>query len=125
MNFFIFVKEEVKFRNNFIIRFPKIKLDAAIFFKNTGTTPGFALDQTTGKIIQTFTQPFNIVDITFNKSFWKEKISIGFGVRNLFNVINITTNTLSGDFHSSDDNFLPYSIGRFGFVTLQMKLFKK
>ena len=113
-----------EFRNNFTLHFAKIHLDACVFFKSTGTTPGFAFDAS-GKLIQTFTQPFNIVDITFNKSFFQNHCSVAGGIRNLFNVINITTNSLSGDFHSDDSGFVPYSIGRFFFLTLSYKFFKK
>ena len=77
-----------------------------------------------GQLLQ-INPAFNLVDITFTKSFPKDRVMLGWGVRNIFNVTNITTNTLSGEFHQTDGDFIPYSIGRFFFATLKLKIYKK
>jgi outer membrane receptor for ferrienterochelin and colicins len=113
-----------EFQNDFTLTFPKAGIDAAIYLKNTGSTPGFNVDAE-GKVFQTFIDPYTIADLSLTKYFWKKHFAFSIGIKNLFNVVNIQTNSLDGSIHSSSGDAIPYSVGRFVFGTLRLKLFSE
>lgn len=112
-----------EFQGNFTYTFTKAKLEGAIFFKNTGSTPGYNLDAQ-GDVYQTFLQSYSIMDASLTKYFWKKHIAITSGVKNIFNVTDLKSNSLGEAFHSSANDAVPYAIGRLFFVSLHLKLFK-
>ena len=96
----------------------------AIFFKTTGNTPGYNVDAS-GNVYETFLQSYTIMDASLTKYFWKHHIGITGGMKNIFDVTNLQSNALGEAFHSSNSDMVPYAIGRFFFLSLQLKLFKK
>jgi outer membrane receptor for ferrienterochelin and colicins len=113
-----------EFQNNFQFSFPRQGLEGAIFFKNTGTTPGFNIDEN-GEVYETFIDPYTIVDVSLTKYFWKKQVALGVGVKNLFDVVNIQTTSLDGSIHTAGGNEIPYGIGRYFYGTMRFKLFKE
>jgi hypothetical protein len=113
-----------EFQNNFTFTFPKANLEGAIFFKSTGSTPGYNVDAD-GLVYQTFLQSYTTMDASLTKYFWKHHIAFTGGVKNIFNVTNLQSTVLGESFHSSNSNMVPYAIGRFFFASLQLKLFKE
>jgi len=113
-----------QFQNNFVWHLIKLKLDAAVYFKNVGTTPGYALDAK-NQVYETFIQPYNIIDLSLNKKIWGDRLKVNVGVKNLLNVINISTNTLGDSPHSSNDGMLPYAMGRYYFASFHLNFYKQ
>ncbi len=111
-----------EFQNNFTLDFPKANLSAAVFFKSTGSTPSFNVDEN-GEVYQTFLEPYTIMDASLTKSFFKKHISLIAGVKNIFDVSNLQTNAVGG-FHSASSSEVPYGTGRFLFLGLKLKFFK-
>lgn len=90
--------------------FPKIDGSASIFFKYTGSRPGF--QGTTDAIRRTKIGAFNWTDLMFNKNLYK-RFTVNVGVRNLFDITQLTnTETASGGAHSSGGGAVAYSYGR-------------
>jgi outer membrane receptor for ferrienterochelin and colicins len=112
-----------EFQGNFTYTFTKANMDGAIYFKNTGSTPGYSLDAQ-GNVYQTFLESYSIMDASLTKYFWKKHMALTAGVKNIFNVTDLKSNALGESFHSSDSGAVPYAIGRFFFASLQLKLFK-
>ena len=106
-----------EFQNDLTIHLKKINTDLAVYFKNVGTTPGFELDDE-GKVFETFIQPYNVIDLSVKKKLLKGKIDMVVGIKNLLNVVNISTTALNNSVHSESTGFLPYAMGRYGFITV-------
>lgn len=102
----------------------KWNAEAGLFFKNTGDTPGFSVDNE-GNIYQTMLDSYSILDATVTKSFCKKHIALSAGVKNIFDITNLETTASGTSFHNEDGNSVPYAIGRFAFASLQLKLFKE
>ncbi len=113
-----------EFQNNFTFTFPKANFEGAIFFKNTGSTPGYNVDAS-GNVYQTFLQSYTIMDASLTKYFCRRHIAFTGGVKNIFSITNLQSNALGESFHSSNSDMVPYAIGRFFFLSLQLKLFKE
>lgn len=111
-----------EFQNDFTIHLLKYKSDISIYFKNVGTTPGFALDDQQ-QTYETFIQPYSIVDITLMKKCFKDLCSFNFGIKNVLNVVNISTNSLATSVHSENSGFLPYAMGRYIFADIHFKIY--
>ncbi|MEO6166890.1 MAG: TonB-dependent receptor [Chitinophagales bacterium] len=113
-----------EFQNNFVVTFPKAGFEGAVYLKNTGTTPGFNVDED-GAVYQTFIEPYTIIDLSLTKYILKKHMSFSAGVKNLLNVVNIESNGLGGSIHSSGGESIPYSVGRFVFASVRLKLYKE
>lgn len=113
-----------EFQNNFLVSFPKAGVEGAMFFKNTGTTYGYNLDAE-GNVYQSFINPYTIIDLSVTKYIWKKHLGFSLGVKNLLNVIDVQTNSLEGSVHSSGGEAIPYSVGRFVFGSIRLKLYKE
>lgn len=112
-----------EFLNNFLLTFPKAGMEGAVFFKSTGSTPGYALD-TDGTVYQTFIGPYSMIDLSLTKAAFKKHVSFSIGVKNLLNVVNIQSTSTGSSVHSSGNESMPYATGRFFFGTVRMKLYK-
>ena len=63
---------------------------------------------------------YNTLDINVNKRFWKRRLNIQVGAKNLFDVTNITqTGGQSGGIHSGGSS-VPIGYGRTFFISLQL-----
>jgi outer membrane receptor for ferrienterochelin and colicins len=111
-------------QNNLLITLKDPGMEGAVFFKSTGTTPAFSIDEN-GNSYQTFIEAFTMVDVSITKYLWKTHLALSMGVKNLFNVIDIQTNSLQASIHTSGGDSLPYSMGRFVFASLRVKLYSE
>lgn len=112
-----------EFQTSIISRWPKLGLEAAVFFKSTGSTPSFHLDEN-GEVYQTFLDSYTMLDFTVTKSLAAGKVSLGAGIKNIFNVTSVTTNAVNNGFHASEAGSVPYAMGRFVFASMKIKLYK-
>jgi len=62
------------------------------------------------------------MDVSVIKYFFKKKLSITLGAKNLFDVGNINSNQLTGGVHSGARNNIPVAWGRTYFTRLVINL---
>jgi outer membrane receptor for ferrienterochelin and colicins len=112
-----------EFKGNISYSMTKVGLEGAIFFKSTGSTPGYNLDAQ-GNVFQTFLQSYSIMDASLTKYLGKKHAAISCGVKNIFNVTDLQSNQVGQSYHSGDSNSVAYGIGRIFFASVQLKLFR-
>lgn len=112
-----------EFQNNFLFTFPKAGLEGAVYLKNTGATPGYGLESD-GTVYQTYISAFTIMDLSITKYFLKKHLAFSIGVKNLFDVTNIQSSSLSGAVHTGGGDSIPYSVGRLVFGGIRLKLYQ-
>lgn len=96
---------------------PRWNANASLFYKYQGKLPGYSLSEN-GTLNETFTDGYHTADFTFIKSLWDKRISIGAGVKNLFNVQNVNASPGSSGAHTPGGDTVPVSTGRLYFLKL-------
>lgn len=97
-------------------------LTFSVFYKYTGETPQFNLDDTSISIGEIGS--YNTMDITAIKGFWKQQIKLSAGVKNLFDTKTIPASGVSSGAHSSGSNEANISWGRTLFLRLSINFNK-
>jgi outer membrane receptor for ferrienterochelin and colicins len=110
-----------EFRGNLLYEFKKLKLTTALFYKYQGRQVGYR--NTESGVEETFIAPYHMADATIGKKLWKDRITISGGVKNLFNLTNISATMTSGA-HSGGGNSVPVATGRMAFVKLDFQWLK-
>lgn len=100
----------------------KYKTTFSVFFKYTGRLPGYMLSGS--DVIQTSVADYQIMDATVSKLFWKDRIGVTAGCKNLFDVTNINSTTVAGGAHSTSSTSMPLSTGRNYFLKLSINISK-
>lgn len=98
------------------------KTSIAVFYKYNGRLPGYAL--TESQVTRTFISAYQLMDATVSQFFWKDKINITIGCKNIFDVKNIGTSLSTGGVHSSASTSVPFSTGRNYFIKLAFNFSK-
>ncbi len=98
-------------RFNVFYEWHKQKLNIGLFYKYTGKMPGFFLDSD-GNVYNTRIDDFHTLDASISKLFWKNKIQLVVGAKNIFNVTNINGFSSGGAAHSSGSNSVVIGMGR-------------
>lgn len=95
-------------------------LNFSVFYKYNGRYPELILISGSNSIIEEVA-PYNSLDINVNKWFWKRRINLQIGGKNLFDVTNVnrTGDSGGGGVHSGGSNSAPINWGRTFFVRLQ------
>jgi outer membrane receptor for ferrienterochelin and colicins len=99
--------------SNITYTFPKIRGSFSLFYKYTGSLPSYQLstENSINTIKLTKIGDFHTADIMLNKNLFRS-ITVNAGIKNLFNVTQLTnTSTVTGGAHSSG-GAVPYSYGR-------------
>ncbi len=105
-----------------IYEFKKINLSAAVFYKYTGRELRYAIDKDDGqKLYQTYVSAYHTADVTLAKYFWKKRIKVSVGAKNLFDVRSITNTVTDVSAHSSGRNAEAIGTGRTYFLGLDLK----
>lgn len=100
----------------------KYGLTVSAFYKYTGKLQYFYRAET-GEMLQNFINSFNTLDISASKFFWKKRISVTLGAKNLFNVTNVQA-SVQGGVHTAGGNNVPMAWGRTIFLKLDINLTK-
>ena len=110
---------EVKVNPSYTIE--KINTSFAIFYKFTGKLPNFVM-QSDGTVFESKRDSFHMLDVTATSHFWKRKIGITLGVKNLLDITAI--NGLSGGdgAHSAGSTSVQIGMGRTYFCSLTINL---
>lgn len=93
--------------------FPKIEGSVSVFFKYTGSKPGYQTDNTMANgVKQIQIGSFSWTDLMLNKNVYK-RFTINAGVKNLFDVKQLSnTETASSGPHGGGGGSVSYSYGR-------------
>ncbi len=95
-------------------------IDFNVWYKYSGKQPGFVKNEN-GSVTPTFIGDYSLADAGLSRRFWKNKINIALGCRNLFNVRNVAAQ-LAGGAHSSGENVTALATGRNFFTKIEIKL---
>ena len=102
----------------------KTDIHFSAFYKYNGAYPILVLNDDETTDISTISA-FNSLDINMNRWFWKRRINLQIGGKNLFNNTNInTTGSQSGGIHSGGGGSVTVNWGRTYFVSVQLKFNK-
>lgn len=102
----------------------KTDLHFSIFYKYNGAYPILVINDDGATDLSTISA-FNSLDINVNRWFWKRRINIQIGGKNLFNNTNINTSgSQSGGIHSGSGGSVPVNWGRTFFAKIQFKFIK-
>ncbi len=99
------------------LRWPAQSAEIACFAKHTGSSPNYIIDSD-NNFRQQQIGAFTMADITASKKLFNKHLRITAGLKNIFNVTNITTGVVGGA-HTSGGSSMPMGMGRTGFVSLQ------
>jgi len=96
-----------------------MKLRFLINYKYTGRQPQFYSDAD-GSIREGFIEGYHMLDVTANKSFWKNRVLLGIGAKNLFDYTNIESSGIASGGHTAGAGNYPVAWGRTFFVNLRL-----
>ena len=88
-----------------------------LFYKYTGKVLGYS-ESEFGDISQFEVQDYSMMDVSVIKYFFKKKMNLTIGAKNLFDVGNINSTQLIGGVHSGGGNNVPVAWGRTYFTKL-------
>lgn len=97
------------------------KLNLSLYYKYVGYSAFTSINQATQQLELTSQSPYQIFDITLSRSFFKEKVFLNIGCKNLLDVVNIVQNGSGGNFHNSGSS-QPMLWGRSFFIDLKIDL---
>ena len=93
-----------------------------IAYKYTGKKPLYSLVNGNGNE-QGYLYSYNTLDVSLTRNFWKDRIQLTCGVKNILNVNNVLTNGAVPFGHSSSDSE-DINWGRTYFVSLNLHFAK-
>jgi outer membrane receptor for ferrienterochelin and colicins len=97
-------------------------LHFSVFYKYNGSYPQLLLDAEDNVYVSTL-DPFNTLDINVGRWFWKRRINVQLGGKNLFDVTNVNTTTTGvsggGGIHTGGEGSRSVAWGRTWFIKLQ------
>jgi outer membrane receptor for ferrienterochelin and colicins len=96
-------------------RLLKIEMDFTLDYKYTGRMPQFFVDEN-GQVNEGYVSAYNSMDFTMQKSFFNNKLTLGGGVKNLFNNTTIPAAGGSGGVHTGGNGDYPVGWGRTVFI---------
>ena len=101
---------------------PKAEIAVNVFYKYTVRRAVFSMNSS---LSTGYVDGFHTVDITASRSFWKNRIQLTVGGKNLANVTNINAQNVSGAAHSAGGSGgLMVNRGRTFFVSLVLQYTK-
>ncbi len=107
------------FKLNLSYQFVKWGLNLSIFNKLMGSSYDYHIDSN-GNLQEVKLDTYDLLDFTASKSFWKKRIKINAGIKNILGVTSINNGLSSGGTHSSGSG-AEISTGRTYFVGLKFR----
>jgi outer membrane receptor for ferrienterochelin and colicins len=93
----------------------KMEMDFTLDYKFTGRMPQFYTDGK-GQVVEGYISAYNTMDFSVQKSFLQDKLSLGAGVKNIFNNTTIPAAGGSGGVHTGGSSAYPVGWGRTFFI---------
>ncbi|MEM7084884.1 MAG: TonB-dependent receptor plug domain-containing protein [Bacteroidota bacterium] len=115
----------LQLNTNLTYAIPKWDTNLSFFFKHIGPQQQF-VEKTNENGEQEFqigeTDPYSWMDVTLNKSFLDNTISMTLGSRNILNVTSVNTTAFEGGAHNGPPTQIPLGFGRSYFLKLSYNL---
>lgn len=100
--------------------FPKWNTQLSLFHKYTGKITEFVKDNDTNETYRLGErQGFHLMHFTASQPFWKNRLELSLGIRNIFDVTEIESTLAAGDAHSAGPNKIKLMYGRSYFAKLK------
>jgi outer membrane receptor for ferrienterochelin and colicins len=115
-NFVSLISPDVTARIGYKI--PKAEIELSCFYKYTGKKLFYVA--TYGEVEASYRSEFHTIDVTASRNFWKDRIQLTVGGKNLFNVTNVAVTGAVAAVHSDDPDHVPISWGRSFFISLNL-----
>lgn len=109
-------------KSNVNYDFPRQKMFVAVFYKYSGKLPGFGLDANEN-IIQTHMEAYHTADLSVGKHFWRKRLLVTAGSKNLFDVKAVNSSIAQGTAHNGGGDSSPVAMGRTYFLKMSFKLY--
>ncbi len=93
----------------------RIDMDFTLDYKYTGRMPQFFTDGN-GNVVEGYVSSYNSMDFTMQKSFLQKRLTLGAGVKNIFNNTTVPAVGGSGGVHTGGSGDYPVGWGRTVFV---------
>ena len=105
---------------NYWWRLPDINF--SVFYKYNGDYPNLAVNDNEETVVVTM-EAYNSLDMNMNRWFWKRRINLQIGAKNLFDNtdVNVNGSGSSNGAHSGGGGSVPVNWGRSYFVKVQFK----
>ncbi len=97
----------------------KIATSFNLFFKHNGNEIGYYVDRKSGDLIKTELSPYNLLDINLYRSFFKNKLDLTVGIKNILNETNIN-NVIVGTGEQRSSNAFLYGTSYFAKAILKL-----
>lgn len=110
---------EVKVNPSYTLN--KINTSISVFYKYTGKLPNLLM-QADGTVTESRRDDFHMLDATINSFFWKRKIGITLGVKNILDITSINGQMGSDGAHSAGGTSIQIGMGRTYFCSLTLNL---
>ncbi|HSG68040.1 MAG TPA: TonB-dependent receptor [Bacteroidales bacterium] len=108
---------------NLHYRFIRWNADLSVFYKYSGRLPQFFVAPD-GSLVEGYIEDYNTMDITLQKFLFSNKLVIGGGVKNLFDVKDVAASAVAGGAHSGGSGGYSVGWGRTFFLKLTLNLIK-
>lgn len=116
------VYPEIKVNPSYTIE--KINTSFALFYKFTGKLPNFVM-QSDGTVFESKREAYHMLDLTGTTHFWKRKIGITLGVKNILDITSINGMSGADGAHSAGSTSVQIGMGRTYFCALTVNLHTK
>lgn len=94
---------------------PKAEISVNVTYKYNGVKPLFSVNSQ----VQAGTRAaYHMIDVSLSRSFWKDRIQLTIGGKNLAGVRNVSTENVSVVGHSTNPNYVNIGWGRTFFTSL-------
>lgn len=103
----------------------KDRLMLAVFYKYNGKLPQYILNDN-NEVERSELDDYQMMDISLNMPFWEKRVQLSCGVKNLFDVQDVSVSgAAGGGVHSSASSANPVGWGRSYFARLTFKVYKQ
>jgi outer membrane receptor for ferrienterochelin and colicins len=99
----------------------KTELDFTVSYKYTGKMPHFYIDSQ-GNPAEGYISPYNTMDFSMQRSFLKNRLTIGAGVKNIFDNTDIPAVGGSSGVHTGGSGDYPIGYGRTFFLQASVNI---
>lgn len=98
-------------------RIPKAEVNLNVFYKYNGPKPVFSVNNS----VQSGTRnAFNMMDVSLSKNFWKDRVQVTVGGKNLIGIKNVAAANIASVGHNFNANAMNVGWGRTFFASLTL-----
>lgn len=111
-----------EFNGQLNIKWERTKIDFSLFYKFNGKQTNYILSDNAQSTSLYTIGSYHWMDASVFKAFYKNKLHITLGLKNILNIKNVNTTGNPGGFHNNSGNSAIMGYGRTGFINLKYYL---